>query len=246
MIASLMMYDRPELSAAHSRYWHLIRDHLRAAGVNSPEALSQTAEEFPVWTDPHLVLSQTCGMPYRMRLHDKVALVGTPDYGITGCQPGYYRSALVVRANDPRDRPAAFRDAVFAYNSAMSQSGYAAPFHHMSARGFWFENLSETGAHLASARAVAEGQADIAAIDAVTWRLICRYEDFAATLRVLEMTGPTPGLPLITAKHHAPGVIYRAVQQAIEELSADDRDTLGVRGIVYIPKEVYLSVPNPH
>ncbi len=113
MIASLIMYQRPQLVEAHSRFWQLIRNNLRDAGLDSPELLSQDAEEFMVWKHPDLVLSQTCGMPYRTWLHDSVELVGTPDYGLMGCPPGYYRSALVARRDDPREEIAEFRTSTF-------------------------------------------------------------------------------------------------------------------------------------
>lgn len=245
MIASLMMYARPELEEAHRRYWRLIHQALKDAGMDSPQALSQEADEFFVWKHPELVLSQTCGMPYRLWLQADVELVGTPDFGLKGCPPGYYRSALVIRGDDPRTDVTAFRDAVFAYNETFSQSGYAAPFAHMEPVGFWFQNRLHTGQHLGSARAVAEGRADIAALDAVTWLNIESYEAVAQKLRVLVWTRPTPGLPLITAKGNDRAVVFNAVQQAIAGLNAQDRTALRLKGIVDIPKEDYLSVPNP-
>lgn len=245
MIASLMMYKRPQLEGAHERYWALIRIHLSAAGIDSPQLLSQDAEEFSVWTHPHLVLSQTCGMPYRTQLHEKVSLIGTPDFGVDGCQPGYYRSAIIVRKSDERRQLSDFRDALFAYNQTLSQSGYAAPYWHTEPHGFWFENRLHTEQHLGSAKAVALGRADIASLDAVSWRLMCEYEPFADQLRVLEWTKPTPGLPYISAAQVNQSAIFAAVEKAIQELSVSDRQKLGVRGIVYIKSEDYLAVPNP-
>lgn len=245
MIANLMMYQRPELAATHDRYWALIRDGLRQAGIEAPDALSQDAEEFYVWKHPELVLSQTCGMPYRTWLHDKVALVGTPDYGLDGCPPGYYRSALVVRADDKGETLASFKDARFAYNQTFSQSGYSAPYWHVKPLGFFFADRLHTEQHLASARAVAEGHADIASLDAVTWRNIEAFEPFAGALRVLEWTVPTPGLPLITARGNDADAICSAVERAIAELAPDDAALLEIKGIVRIAKEDYLSVPNP-
>ena len=245
MIASLMMYQRPQLVEAHARYWALIRKHLADAGMDSPETLSQDAEEFFVWKHSDLVLSQTCGMPYRTWLHDKVQLVGTPDYGLAGCPAGYYRSAIVVRADDTRTDVSAFKDAVFAYNQTFSQSGYAAPFWHLLPGGFWFENRLHTEQHLESARAVAAGRADIASLDAVTWRNIEAFEPFARDLRVLTWTEPTPGLPLITALGNDANLIFKAVKGAIAELDAQDKSLLGIRAIVKISKQDYLNVRNP-
>ena len=245
MIASLMMYGREELSGAHGRLWDLIRRELAQHKVEAPAQLSQTAEEFSVWCDPALVLSQTCGMPYRVMLHDKVQLVGTPDYGLDGCPAGYYRSAIVVRKGDARAELSAFRDARFAYNQEISQSGFAAPYFHAKAQGFWFQNRIQTGGHIFSARAVANGAADVAALDAMSWALMERYDDFAHELRVLEWTEPTPGLPLITSLGQDPDVMFEAVSDAIAQLDEVDRDALCLRGLVRINKDAYLAVPNP-
>ncbi|APE45551.1 hypothetical protein BOO69_16430 [Sulfitobacter alexandrii] len=245
MIASLMMYLRPETEAAHLRYWDALRRALRARGVPAPAEMCNAAEAFSVWTAPDLVLSQTCGMPFRTRLHDRVTLVGTPDFGVDGCPPGYYRSAVVVRADDARPSLRDFADARFAFNDAGSQSGLAAMHAVALAEGFWFGDRRQTGGHRASALAVAEGEADIAALDAVTWRLIRRYDPFAAGLRVLTWTPPTPGLPYITGPGMDRAQVFDAVVEAIEHLTEADRDVLGLLGLVDIPARDYLAIRNP-
>ena len=245
MIASLMMYRRPELDATHDRYWALIRSNLAHAGIGSPDTLSQDADEFYVWNHAGLTLSQTCGMPYRLWLHDKVTLVGTPDFGIDGCPPGYYTSPFVIRAGDTRSTVDEFRGARFAYNQIHSQSGFAAAYNHVEERGWWFDDLLHTEQHLESARSVVEGRADIASLDAVSWRLIKQYEPFAADLRVLDWTKPTPGLPLITAKGNDAAAIFAAVQRAIVELTTADQARLGLVRLVRIPAEAYFAIPNP-
>lgn len=245
MIASLMMYARPELAAPHARYWALIRAALAQRGIDSPERLANEAEEFAVWRDPGLVTSQTCGMPYRLWLHDEVQLVGTPDYGLEHCPPGYYRSPVVVRADDPRAGLQEFSAARLAYNVTHSQSGFASIYNTVQPMGFWFADRVETGGHHASAKAVAEGRADLAALDAVTWALIQRYDSFADRLRVLEWTTPTPGLPYITSRSMNADAVFDAVAEAIAQLDEADRSALMLRGIVKIDKADYLAVPNP-
>jgi ABC-type phosphate/phosphonate transport system substrate-binding protein len=245
MIASLMMYARPELSVPNGRYWARIRSELAQRGIEAPETLANDQDMMEVWTAPDLVLSQTCGMPYRLWLHDRVQLVGTPDFGLPECKPGYYNSAIVVRADDKRAVLAEYADARFAFNQTHSQSGFAAAFAQAKAADFWFSNRIQSHGHLASARMVAEGKADVAAIDGVTWRLIQKYDAFAQNLRVLEYTAPTPGLPYITAGAADADATRAAVIAAIEGLSDDDRNALGLRGFVSIPKDAYLAVPNP-
>lgn len=245
MIASLMMYLRPETAAATANYWQHIRAALADRGIPTPETLENDRPEFEVWQAPDLVLSQTCGMPYRRWLADQVQLVGTPDYGLPGCPQGHYNSVIVVRALDPRKDLAAFRDARFAYNQTFSQSGFAAPHALARARGFWFSDRRQSHGHQQSARAVAERRADIAALDAVSWRLIQRYDDFAARLRVLCQTPPTPGLPYITGPQTDAAAVFDGVREAIGALSSEDRDILGLTGIHRLAKSAYLAIPNP-
>lgn len=245
MIASLMMYARPELEAAHGRYWASIRTELTQRGIESPENLSNDTDAFVVWRDPDLVLSQTCGMPYRTHLHADVALIGTPDFGLEGCPAGYYRSPIVVRSNDTRTEMTEFAQARFAYNGTGSQSGFAAIYNMVKPMGFWFTDRVQSGGHLASAQMVAQGNADIAALDGVTWRLIQRYEPWASDLKVLGWTEPTPGLPYIAAKKADAQKTFDAVKAAIDGLSVDDRDTLGIQDLIPISHADYMAVPNP-
>lgn len=240
-----MMYARPELNAALARLWTSHRCSFKARGIDAPARLSQSAEEFSVWEDPALVFSQTCGMPLRTRLRGKVRLVGTPDYGLEGCAPGYYRSAIVVRADDWRTNLTEYASARLAFNMPHSHSGLAAFYTHVRPLQFWFADRVQSGSHLRSVAMIAAGQADIAAVDAQTWRLIERYDPMPQRMRVLEHTAPTPGLPLITGLHHDPDVIFDAVQEAVSMVNDADATLLDLQGIVRIPEAAYLTVPNP-
>lgn len=247
MIAALGMYDRPELRGSTDRYWSLIRDGLRKRGIDAPEALTRDERAWWAgWQSPDLLLSQTCGMPFRTVLKDVVTLVGTPDFGVEGCAPGHYRSALVARGDDPRAELADFAEAAFAFNDARSQSGWAAAANHMAGLGLPIRPALETGGHAASARAVAEGRADWAALDAVTWRLLLRWEpELASRLRVTGWTDPTPGLPYVTARGSDTAPLAAAVAEAIVTLPPADRAALGLCGLVTIPAADYLAVPVP-
>lgn len=241
MIAALGMYDLPPLQEANDRFWL----HIRAELGRGPEQLTRDRDAWDVWQSSDLMLAQTCGYPYRAKLHGSVNLVGTPDYGLPDCPPGYYRSVLVVRADDPRQSEDAFAGACFAYNEALSQSGWAAPQVHLSARGIPMGDLIETGAHAASARAVAEGRADLAGLDALTWELLKRHDPVAQDLRVISETVPTPGLPYITSLNEDGEIIVKAVAAAIAALGADDRAALHLKGLIQIPAEAYLAIPTP-
>lgn len=245
MIAALPMYDFDDLMPANDALWANIRNGLRAAGVAAPEALTRGTDLWEGWQSPDLLLSQTCGYPFRARLHPDVTLVGTPDYGVEDCAPGEYCSYFIVRQDDPRADLAAFDGVALAYNDALSQSGWAAPQNHATAAGLRFPAGLRTGGHRLTAQAVAEGRADIGAIDAVTWRHLLRLDPAAQTLRVVAQTPPTPGLPLITAKSGPAALLFQLVDHAMAQLSSADRAILGVRGLVRFAPSAYLAIPNP-
>ena len=103
----------------------------------------------------------------------------------------------------------------------------------------------QSGGHRLSALAVAEGRADIAALDAVTHAMLQEVEPQVAALRSLALTDPTPGLPYITAADQDPEPVFAALTDAIAALPAPDRATLRLKGLVRIPLASYLAVPNP-
>jgi len=242
MIASLGMYDMPHARAAHDRYWTAIR---RTLGTG-PKHLTRSDDLWGQWLSPDLLLSQTCGLPFRTQLHDKVTLVGTPDYGLPDCPPGYYNSVIVVRADSPARTTHDLTRPRLAYNEALSQSGWAAPYAHFQDLGIAFDAGPQTGAHAASVRAVVEGHADTAALDALTWAMLGRETpDLVRALKVIDHTAPTPALPYIAAATCDPARIAQAIAAAIAALDQTDRDTLHLNALVQIPARTYLEIPIP-
>lgn len=236
MIASLAMYDRPQLRPAHDALWAAIRDALRDGGRAAPDHLARGGDLWSIWQDPALVLAHCCGLPYRARLHPRVALVATPDYALPGCPPGYYNSVILARQSPLPARP------TIAVNDPLSQSGWAALHRWLADRGLTHGAVVMTGAHAQSARAVAEGKADLAAIDAQSWRHILRYDRADPALEIAR-TPPTPGLPLITAQDPAP--LRAALTQAFDHVGRDVLGALDLAGVVQIPPASYLALPQP-
>ncbi|MCG7627352.1 PhnD/SsuA/transferrin family substrate-binding protein [Epibacterium sp. MM17-32] len=242
MIALLPMYDRPELQPANDAFWQAIRAELG----RGPEHLSRDLDLWQAWRAPDLLLAQTCGLPYRARLYGDVELVGTPDYGLPGCPEGHYNSVVVAPADRKGARLAEFAGSRFAYNDPVSQSGWAAAMMRMRSEDILPGELVETGSHQASAVAVAEGRADFATLDALTYQMLCDYEpDLMAQLCELERTEPTPALPFITALGEDAAAILAAMQQALETLPEEHRARLHLRKIVPLTPSDYLAIPTP-
>lgn len=149
------------------------------------------------WQDAHLLLSQTCGYPLVTRL-TAVQPVGTFHYRAPGCSGRDYRSWLVAR--DKQATLADFTDQRAVANSLDSHSGYNALRFVAARQGVTFSQLILSGGHRRSLAALQQGDADIAAIDCVSWALLARYEPEALDgLHIIGETPRAPGLPLITA-----------------------------------------------
>ncbi len=235
------MYDRPELRAAHDAFW----GHIKSALGYGPETLTRPADLWEFWRAPDLVLGQTCGLPYRAKLWRDVQYVTTPDYQLPDCPAGYYNSVLLVRSDSPLQQVSDIKGKTFAYNEALSQSGWAGPIsylqHHnaLPARGI------ATGAHLNSIAAVLDGDADFCGVDAQTYRLFQRYDASAPRLREIARTDPTPALPMICATAYDPSQTATALRRALNQLGTDHRDDLGIAGYVTLDTATYRNVNTP-
>ncbi|MCF6443835.1 phosphate/phosphite/phosphonate ABC transporter substrate-binding protein [Nereida sp. MMG025] len=233
MLASLPMYDVP--SAALADYWVRIEQNLGYG----PQDLCHPTDLIGHWQDQDLLLSQTCALPLRTKLRDKVQLVGTPDYGLPDCPAGYYFSVIVTREGSSwGDR--------WAFNDALSQSGWAAlcAYAAETSRPAPIQKLA-TGSHAASLEYVAQGKADVCAVDAITFGLLKTSGRLPACLQVIAQTTPTPGLPYITARDQDPNEIAAAIRAAIETAPATLRESLGIQQLVDIPIAAYFAQPIP-
>ncbi len=214
-------------SSANATLWQAVAEQLRHAGLAQvPDTLAQPDDLMAHWTDPDLLLSQTCGYPLTHALAGRVQLVGAFAYAAPGCEGVYYRSQLVCRDADAGQPLQAFRGRVVAYNSEDSQSGYnslralLAPW---ARDGRFFASAVASGSHRSSVELVRSGKADLAAVDCVTWALLERDQPEAVHgLQVCGQTAPAPGLPLVTSIH-TPAAALQALRQALHHVVVDPR-----------------------
>ncbi len=222
--AALPMYDFHELRAATDALWDAIAARLGAEGISAPGALTRGRPLDALWTDPDLLLGQTCGYPLATSLKDRVTLLATPCYLAPGATGTRYRSAVVVRANHPASTLADLRFGRCAVNDAASNSGMnmlRAAIAPLAGANRFFSHIVMTGSHAASVIAVAERDADVAAIDCVTWAHLRHLRpETTSDLRVLAWTAECPGLPLITSLHTTPEV-RDALRRALASVADD-------------------------
>ena len=240
VLAALTMYDLPELRAATDSWWTVLACHLRREGIAEvPDALTRGREIGDVWRDPGLLLTQTCGYPLTHGHADDLCAVAVPDYRAEGCGGGLYRSAFVVRADDPAQELKDLRGRRAAANGPDSQSGcnaLRAAVSEIAGGERFFSDVLWTGAHRQSLTAVREGSADIAAIDGVTFALVGDVAPGEVEgLRVLGWSAATPALPYAVrkgldadARHRVADALMSA---AADPEGADARYALRLSGL---------------
>lgn len=244
-ISTLEMYNRVETNKANQEFYSKISEQLNKQKVNAPETLTHVGDQLKLWKSKDLFFSQTCGLPYKMFLHNKVTLIGTPDYGIKDCEPGYYNSVFVVREENKNKSVVDFNKSKLAVNDYFSQSGWAAPQNYMKNLQLDFNEVILSGSHRNSAKLVSQGKANITAIDAISFKMIQKYDDFSANLRIIGETNPTPGLPFIAYRGADKGIFFRAIKDAINTISSESKNTLQIKGLISIPKSKYLKLQQP-
>lgn len=236
-MASLPMYlaHRPALDAL----WELLRQALAARGVGRlPAALTWPENYHAHWLAPELLFSQTCGYPLTHALAGQVQLVGCFAYGAPQCEGIACRSVLVARSEHAHLLLEGFRGLRVAFNAPDSQSGFnalralVAP---LAQDGRFFASALATGSHSASVAAVRAGQADLAAIDCVTYAALQRYTPQATQgVCVIGTTEAYPGLPLVSARATSVAEVA-LLQQALRDVVADPLaastlEALGITG----------------
>lgn len=253
-IAALPMYDVPELRPQTDALWAALARAMAAEGLEGvPPALTRELHHRDSWVDERLLLGQTCGYPFATALAGRVQYVATPFYAVPECAGTYYTSRVVVRRDVVARSLDDLAGLVFAANEPDSHSGMNgpralfAPVAHARGTASLFSRVIYTGGHRASLELLARAEADVAAIDSVTFALVDgECPDLTACVRDLAVTAPCPGPPLITSLRTTPDELRRIraalVRLAADPDVADTRAALRLGGFDVLPVAAYDSV----
>ena len=214
---SLSMYALPEMAAANATFWAAIREALQEEGfANIPETIAQPSLDLPEEIEPQTLLSHMCGYPLLALYPGQYEILAAPLHDLPGCamDPSgmpTHRSFIVVATDSSLRNLEDLRGARFTMNGWHSNSGMNLPRHlvaRLAREGRFFGSVTVSGAHVASMAAVAEGSADVAAIDCVTFGLVAHYRPKDITrLRIIAETAASPAIPFITSSHTEPALI---------------------------------------
>ena len=248
------MYQFHGTVEANNAWWAGVRQELVARGMeNLPQDLLKVEDRVAHWSDPCLVLSQTCGYPLLYALGAKVHLVATPCYVAPGCDGHNYSSVLLVRADDAREDLESFRGSRLAFNGEDSQSGYnclrfmLAP---LARQGRFFSSATRTGGHVPSMFAVANGEAELCAVDCLTWALAVDCNEAPGNLRVLMKSTAAPCLPYITSADRSAEEV-QLIRDALEAACANAalaaaRSRLRLKGFEVLERGAYRVMADMH
>jgi ABC-type phosphate/phosphonate transport system substrate-binding protein len=213
---ALPMYN---VSPRLQREYEAFASSLLAQAEVLGEVALLSAPELPsLWHREDVLLTQTCGYPYMKSLRDKVSLLATPCFDFDGCEGSDYSSVIVTRVGGQTHALADARGLIAAANDPHSNSGMNVMRHAVSLlanKGRFFCEVKWSGSHAASLRMVRDGEADIAAIDCVTYGYLKEeYPESLLGTEVLQYTVQTPGLPLVMARS-VPEPLQRRLREAL-------------------------------
>ena len=246
--ASLAMYNMPEFESAKADWWRGLAQAMRSEGLEDvPERLGDVTDLSAHWTSRDLLFSQTCGYPLTHELAGKVTVVATPGYRCPGCSGTNYTSLILVREDDPSATLADLKGRAAVVNSFDSQSGFSAlrsVIAPLSQEGRFFARVGVSGGHHASLAWVHDEQADVCAVDAVTYALADRYRPaLTKGLRVLATSPEAPCLPYVTSGGAGEecllrirGALFKAMEDPQLRLT---REALLMAGVEILPAGAY-------
>ena len=235
-MASLPMYDFPEIRAHTNDLWAGMAHELIAVGIDDvPSALTRPDGPLVVhWRDNSLLLSQTCGYPVVRQLPD-IHVLGSFAVVSGAERPGHYRSVLVARRSDSRSLHgvAGFSGARAAANDDGSLSGWVSLGWAFAEAGASPGPVTFTGQHALSVVAVRDGHADIASIDSHSYSLFARHRPESVEGLVVVGHGPEVAVtPLFTAHTELVEPIRSAVARALNSASPKVLSELMITGWV--------------
>lgn len=251
MLASLPWYDLEEIAPATDQFWQCLARNLRQAGLaNVPEELNRNLPYERQWASSELLFSQSCGYDVLIAYETKLQLVATPRYTAPGCQGSTYSSLVLVREDSASQSLEDLRGTRCVINTRTSHSGMnilrtlVAPLH---CDGRFFSSVKLSGAHEASISMILGRNADLAAIDCVTYALLGRHRPrLLSGTRVLFRTQQVPAPPYVTSAVNAEDVLQslrRALAETLEDPKASSiKEELLLDNVDFLPLDAYQPV----
>ncbi len=247
VLASLPMYDLEPLRDATDAWWRALAQAFRERGLENVPVRLDRADRHDHWSSCDLLLSQTCGWPLVNAFAGRLRLLATPRYDVPCCQGSDYCSLILVRHTSGVAELDDLRGLSAAINGADSHSGYnalRATIAPLASAGTFFGDVRVSGSHQGSLAMVAQGTADVCAVDCVSFALMQdTMPDATDGVRVLATTRCAPALPYVTTAQRGDDEV-EALREGLLAAASDPRlddvrRRLRLKGFAILPLEAY-------
>ncbi len=250
-LVSLCWYDLPEVRDATDALWSAVRARLAAAGLDGlPPAPHRDEAPEAIWRSGRLLLGQACGYDAIVAFPRELRIVATPCYDTPHTSGPEYRSLMLAREELPFASADDLRGARCVINNETSHSGmnvWHAVLAERHVGGRFFSEVKVSGSHVESLAALRSGDADVAAVDCITHRLLaCERPAALVGTRILFQSELAPVPPFVTAADASDELVdllRRALRDVMAAPSlADVRRRLLLRGCEVLPRSAYEEI----
>lgn len=242
------MYDFAEIRSATEGFWYGLQSKLDSLGLSEAAISLVKPDDLPAfWGHSDLLLGQTCGYPFKTGLCGHAQYVATPCYRTPFSRGTTHKSVIIAHRDSGIESVADARGKICAINMADSNTGMnllRLEVAKLQPPSPFFARVYETHAHRKSMKAVATGEADIAAIDCVTFSLIDQIDkNTTGAIKIISQTEESPALPFITSSktdERTLSALREALQMVIQDPNQRDHlKILMIEDFVILPEQAY-------
>ena len=197
-----------------------------------------------------LLFGHTCGYPLLKKHAGEYSAFCVPVFDVDGTDGKLYSSRLIVPAGSGIESLRECRGRVAAVNGYDSNSGMNLLRYELARAGAapgYFSAVRITGSHLGSFEAVAANEAQLAAIDCVSYQLIADENPaLADAVDCIGFTARCCGLPFVLARgRDEPELragLLDGLRESLARASDEARDRLHLRAFAAVDDSAYASI----
>ncbi len=239
----LGMYPFTSVAWAWDEIWAAV--HERAPWT--PASLTRSGDVHARWYDNDCIITQVCGWPFAALHRNDMHVVGAFSLDLPDADGvGHYHSVLLSADDRPLAELVGAQIHAVA-NSADSLSGWLSLRAATVGVGQeWPGTVTFTSAHHDSIRALAKGEADLAAID--SWSLALISAEEPELVRGLHRAGMGPRIPTpaLTARKSLGDRLVAELRDAFDDAlgapeTVDARSALHIGGFARLGLDDYLA-----
>ncbi len=242
------MYPLPAVQEALRRLWHYASQRLTLQRETVWQWRGLDDDVTQHWESPTLLMSQCCGYPLRTHYAHQLRPIARFAYDLPGTTSGdEHCSVIITQRQSPIRYVSDIHNHRLVMNDWHSNTGMnllRRELADMHDDRHFFSQILVSGSHMESIRMVAHGEADIAAIDSISYAYLTTFQpNWVANTRIIHHSRPSPCLPIVVPYDLDPAIadqLFHALSDAINSPeTAELRDLLHLCAILPTTVEDY-------